>query len=244
MNKNFCFLGDSITEGVGVKVGERYFDLLSNEFGFNAFGFGVNGASSKSMIDQIDKMIEKNLDQVDLISVLIGTNDFYGSVPIGTFFTEAEKTVCVLRDEKGNSVKEEKRKKREFNFDENTFCGRLNLVFRKIREHYPRTIIVIMTPLHRAFACFSNENIQYDELYSNRIGLFIEDYVNAIRKCADVWAVKLIDLYRESELFPLFDKDAQEYFCSVDTDRLHPNRNGHAQIARAMKPFIVQYCKE
>lgn len=235
---NYCFLGDSITEGVGVNIGERYFDILSENLGFNAFGFGFNGATAQDVLSEIDKMEQKLGKNVDLVSVFIGTNDFYSNVPLGEFFTQTEETVCVVKDDFGNPIKTEMRKKRNFNFDENTFCGRLNNIFSKLRKDYPFADFIIMTPLHRAYATFGNDNIQYDELYSNGIGLFIEDYVNAVRRCADVWAIKLVDLYKESGLFPLNDDCAKEYFTNVNTDRLHPNKNGHLRLAKAIEKYL------
>ena len=235
---NYCFLGDSITEGVGVNIGERYFDILSENLGFNAFGFGFNGATAQDVLSEIDRMQKKLGKNVDLVSVFIGTNDFYSNVPLGEFFTQTEETVCVVKDDFGNLIKTERRKKRGFNSDENTFCGRLNNIFNKLRKDYPFADFIIMTPLHRAYATFGNDNIQYDELYSNGIGLFIEDYVNAVRRCADVWAIKLIDLYKESGLFPLNDETAKEYFANVNTDRLHPNKNGHKKLAKAIEKYL------
>ena len=64
---NYCFLGDSITEGVGVNVGERYFDILSENLGFNAFGFGFNGATAQDVLSEIDKMEQKLGKAVDLV---------------------------------------------------------------------------------------------------------------------------------------------------------------------------------
>ena len=46
--------------------------------------------------------------------------------------------------------------------------------------------------------------------------------------------VELIDLYRNSGLFPLFDGSAQAYFSNVNTDRLHPGNEGHRIIARTI----------
>lgn len=236
-NKIFCYLGDSITEGVGVRKGERYFDYLSKELGFNAICYGVNGAQTIDVLCQIDKMILERKDNVDFISLFIGTNDYNAGVEIGKFFEESEAEVCVAKDDTGTALRKEKRMKRSLVFDEGTFCGRLNRIMKKLKDNYPNVETVMMTPIHRAFACFGNGNIQYDEMYSNNKGLYIDDYVNAIRKCADIWAIKLIDLYRESGLYPINDLNAKEYFCDISTDRLHPNAKGHEKIAKT----IIKY---
>ena len=166
------------------------------------------------------------------------TNDFANSVPIGEFFTESVEAIPTLYDENGNFARSELRKKRSFIFDKNTFCGRLNIIFEKLKKDYPFADIIIMTPLHRAYAYFGGDNIQPDELYANGAGRYFDEYVQTVRKCADVWSLKLIDLYRESGLYPLGDGNAALYFCSDKTDRLHPNANGHARIAETIMQSV------
>lgn len=53
--KTVCFLGDSITDGVGVGAGERYFDLMDGMIGIKSVGYGVNGAQFINLIDQINR---------------------------------------------------------------------------------------------------------------------------------------------------------------------------------------------
>ena len=43
-NKRLVCLGDSITEGVGVNIGERYVDYLCELLNVETFGYGENGA--------------------------------------------------------------------------------------------------------------------------------------------------------------------------------------------------------
>ena len=126
------------------------------------------------------------------------------------------------------------RKKRSFVFDEHTFKGRLNNLFAFLKNEYPDKRIVLLTPLHRAYAFFGGDNVQPNELYANAIGEYFDSYVNAVRQAADIWAVELIDLYRESGLFPLNDKHAEMYFNKSSEDSLHPNAAGHKKIARAI----------
>ena len=39
--KKVCFLGDSITEGVGTEAGSRYFDILAQRLSFEAVGYAA-----------------------------------------------------------------------------------------------------------------------------------------------------------------------------------------------------------
>ena len=112
-------------------------------------------------------------------------------------------------------------------------------MFSFLKTKYADKQIIVMTPLHRAYACFSKDNIQYNELYANGSGLFLESYVEAIRKAADIWSLNLIDLYRESGLFPLIDEYGK-YFANDKTDRLHPNEKGHERIAKLLAEKLAR----
>lgn len=231
--KTYCFLGDSITEGVGVQIGERYCDLIGKALEVNAVSYGVNGANSLDLLEQIERMHNEQ-KSVDAIFVLIGTNDFYYNVPIGDFFDEYTQDFPVLCDENGNVVKVQNRRKRSICYDKALFCGRLNADFAKIREYYPTVPIVLLTPIHRGYAFFGGDNVQPDDITSNAIDLFFDEYINALRKCADIWSLRLIDLYRESGLFPLNDDNAKMFYCDIKNDRLHPNANGHKRMAETI----------
>ena len=113
--KNICFPGDSITEGVGgLKVGERYFDLLGADIGFNAYGYGVNGARFLGLKRQAEKMHDEHGDDVDAIFLFAGTNDYNSALPLGVWFDETEEIVVAERNEDGTPKIEEKRLKRNF----------------------------------------------------------------------------------------------------------------------------------
>jgi hypothetical protein len=63
----------------------------------------------------------------------------------------------------------------------------------------------------------------------------LEDYVNAIKEVASLYGVgQIIDLYTESGLNPNFAPCAKRCFHDGSdglNDLLHPNANGHEEIA-------------
>ena len=105
--------------------------------------------------------------------------------------------------------------------------------WKESKKRFPKEII-LLTPLHRAYATFGPQNVQYDELHSNDAGIFFEEYVQAVKEGAERWSVRLIDSHRDSGLFPLCDDNAKKYFVNSDTDRLHLNKEGHFRLAKTI----------
>lgn len=227
-----CFLGDSITNSE--TAGRFYWQYIADMTGAEVHCFGVNGAQTDSLLEQLARMKDEVGDSFDTLFIFAGTNDFNNSVPLGSFFTEHERLVPTDSGADGEFTEFTTVKKREFVFDTSTFRGRLNTVLSEIRKSYTDKRIILLTPIHRAFAFFGGNNIQPDELHANKIGEYFESYIQAEREAADIWAVELIDLYRESGLFPLYENHAESFFCNKERDCLHPNCVGQEKIARAI----------
>ena len=226
--KKVAFIGDSITEGVGSQ--KAYHQYLSEWLGFEALNYGVNGAQTDSMLDLARRLRAEHRD-VDAVFVLGGTNDYNHGVPLGDFFTARYETV-------NHNGQEVVRLHREYVLDGQCFCGRLNLLLRELKRGFPRAQIVLMTPLHRGYAEFSAENVQPDELWANSQERFLEDYVAAVRRAAEIWGTPLIDLFRDAGLLPAFDEYAP-YFHDAETDRLHPAARGHERMARVIAAALT-----
>lgn len=231
-NSVICFIGDSITEGVGAD--KRYIEYIAEKTECITHGFGVNGAKTVDLHAQLDMLDSTVGDRFDILFMLIGTNDFNCGIPLGEFFTEHTESIPCNSDELGQPTAYSMRKKREFIFDDSTFCGRLNRVLERIKHKYADKRVIMLTPPHRAYAYFGGTNIQPNELYANSIGEYFDEYVSVLRKAADIWSVELIDIYRDSGLFPLEYENAKQYFSNSETDRLHPSSNGHKRIAETV----------
>ena len=74
----------------------------------------------------------------------------------------------------------------------------------------------------------------------NRIGLYLDSYVDAIKEAANVWSISVIDLNAEANLFPLLDSQAA-FYTNLETDRLHPAGAGHLRIAKVLlqRTFLI-----
>ena len=225
--KKVAFLGDSMTDKRRVGTTCIYWEYLSELLGTEPFVYGISGNQWNDIYRQAVKLHEEKGDGVDAILIFAGTNDYYHSVPLGQFFTETTKqTNC-----NGQLVM---RKYRTPVMDDTTFCGRINKAMWYLKTNFPQQQVVIMTPIHRAYAKFNEKNVQPDERYSNGQGLYVDSYIDVLKQAASYWAVPLIDLYSLSGLYPLADSQVQ-YFHNGDMDRLHPNANGDYRLAKTIQ---------
>lgn len=229
--KKVAYFGDSITDP-NIKASKvKYWGFLQEWLGITPYVYGVSGRQWNDIPRQADKLKAEHGDDFDAILIFMGTNDYGSDVPIGEWYSETFDTVRVARDKKPSQVF--KRRHRHFAMDKNTLKGRINIAMSKLKQMYPTKQIIVMTPVHRAYFSLGDTNVQPDEMYENGRGLYLDDYIKAIKETGYVWAVPVIDLNSLSGLFPLYDAGAQ-MFNKMDTDRLHPNDAGHARMAKTI----------
>ncbi|MDR3652325.1 MAG: SGNH/GDSL hydrolase family protein [Paludibacter sp.] len=231
--KRVAFLGDSMTDKRRTGTACIYWEYLAELLGIEPSVYGVNGDQWNGIYRQAIKMNEEMGTDVDAILIFAGTNDYNHGIPMGEFFSESTKQTNF----NGNEVK---RKYRTPIINDSTFCGRINKVMSYLKNNYPQQQIIIMTPIHRGFAKFSEKNVQPDENYSNGQGLYIDTYIDALKQAASYWAVPLIDLYSISGMYPLAETQLQ-YFHDKDTDRLHPNALGDYRLAKTIQYQLLAF---
>ena len=231
--KKVGILGDSMSDPGMPITTSRFYNYLEQLLGISAYPYAISGFQWKDLMGKSAQMKQEHPDDLDAILIWAGTNDFNSSRPIGAFFNETIEDVNV-------NGRIEKRKKRTPILDESTFAGSINRLMSYLKSEYPEQQIIILTPIHRAFASFGDTNIQPSEEYTNGAGLFIDDYVHALKRAGEIWAVPVIDLYSISGLYPLY-KSHDRYIANPDTDRLHPNDNGHYRIARTLQFQLADY---
>lgn len=229
-SKTVAFIGDSITDGVGTT--KTYHDMLAEEIGFTALNYGVNGAQVSDMIGFADKLHAEH-PGVDAIFVFGGTNDYNSSVLPGEPYGITVENV----NHDGVTAA---RKKRVLNMDTLTFWGRINTLMLKLRTGFPDAQVILMTPIHRGYAEFGADNVQPCDDYANACGLFIDDYVNAVKRAGEIWSAPVIDLFGESGLVPALETQSALIHDPV-TDRLHPNAAGHEKMAKLIRGWLNVY---
>lgn len=230
-----AFLGDSITDARQIgTTNDVYWNNLKDILGIEAYVYGISGHRMDQIIGQGERLEAEHGKDVDAIIVFVGTNDYNGSVPIGEWYSYSTRKVEV------SGPVEKERRYRELVFDNNTFKGRTNITVRWLKTHYPDKQIIFLTPIHRGYARFNDRNIQPPESYANDCGYFIDDYVQAIKELANVWAIPVIDLNSISGLYPMLDEHTP-YFRDKDMDRLHPNTPGHLRMAWVLAYQLLGY---
>lgn len=231
--KRVAYLGDSMTDKRRVGTTCVYWEYLNELMGITPSVYGISGNQWDGVYRQALKLHEEKGTAVDAIFIFAGTNDYSHGTPIGKFFTETIRQT----NHNGASVA---LKYRTPIFNDSTFCGRINKVMSYLKNNYPQQQIVILTPIHRGFAQFSDKNVQPDENYANELGLYVDAYIDALKQAASYWAVPLIDLYSTSGLYPLADAQSQ-YFNNKETDRLHPNAVGDYRLAKTIQYQLLAF---
>lgn len=231
--KRVAFLGDSITDKR--QIGSQsniYWNQLADILGIEPYVYGIAGHRMNQIIGQAKKLEAEHGQAVDAIIVFIGTNDFNGSIPVGEWYSYD------VRQTRFNEQAVERRH-REMIFDDATFKGRANNTLRWLKTHYPNKQIIFMTPIHRA-VYDRGTRYQPTENYANGCGSFIDEYVQAVKELANVWAVPVIDLNSICGLYPLLDEHSH-LMRSATQDRLHPNTPGHLRMAYAIAYQLLGY---
>lgn len=219
-------MGDSITDSIHVGTTKCYWEYLVEWLGIYPQVYAKNGNQWNGVFRQA-KQLKEDTKNIDAIIIFAGTNDYNAGIPLGSWY----KYIPTPTKIKGG--KTETRLRRQLQLNDTTLCGRINHVMNFLKTNYPTKQIIILTPIHRGAAEFSNQNIQPEESFPNKLGLYIDEYINLIKETADIWAVPVIDLNSLSGLYPI-NKSQAIYFHDINTDLLHPNALGHRRIAKTL----------
>ena len=230
-----AYLGDSITDPGSVPdahdwVGKEdwhYWGCLQQWLGIKPYVYGVSGQKWCDVVPQAQQLQAEHGSDFDAITIFMGTNDYIADVPLGQWYDVAQDTMTSAM---GYPPTKSVMPRRTPAMNPETLRGRINIAISTLKAMYPDKQIVVLTPLHRGFSTFSEQNIQPDESFPNRIGLYITDYVDVIKEAGNVWGVPVIDLNAVSGLNPMVPEQIR-YFGNPDTDQLHPNAEGHRRLA-------------
>lgn len=212
------FLGDSITEGVGVAdQANRYDNRLAAMCQLSKVNnYSISGTRLAHQIHPSEKPRYDlcfcgrayDMDETaDMVVVYGGVNDYiHGDAPFGSM---------------GDTTPA-------------TFCGGVYFLMCFLRETYGDKPIIFMTPA-RSFLRKEVDD-RYVSTHAKKLpgGKPLIDYVDVILETAKQFNVSVLDLYRDLGIDP--HDPAQ--FEAYTVDGLHFNDAGHEVIAQRLKEFI------
>ena len=236
--KKVGYIGDSITDprNGGGKI-KKYCEFLQEWLGITPYVYGVSGRQWNDVPRQAELLKAEHGEEVDAILVFIGTNDFNHGVPIGEWFMETNEQVMFARGEMKQLVT---RKKRTPVMSDETYKGRINIGIKRLKELFPDKQIILLTPLHRSFAQFSDKNVQPEECYQNRCGEYIDAYIHAIKEAGNLWGIPVMDFNALTGINPMVEEQVP-YMFNEATDRLHPSTKGQLRMARTLMYQLLAY---
>lgn len=156
-----------------------------------------NGANN---LDQSIVLRYQNLpDDADLVMIAGGSNDWgHSGVELGDFDST----------------------------DDTTFYGALNILCAGLKEKYPDTPVVLMTPIKRG--AYGQKNAK---------GLTQEQFVDAmIRKCRQ-YNIYCLDMWANCPINPNITSMANTLY-NANVDLVHPNTEGHKVMGKTVAGFI------
>lgn len=202
------FLGDSITEGVGVEECRnlRYDNIIKEKCGLKSTNnYGISGTR---LAYQTAPSVNPSWDlyfcgrayrmdkSADLIVVYGGVNDcIHGDAPFGEIGDKSP----------------------------STFCGAVEYLMTELNELFPNAAKVFMTPA----------KMNYSDVMP-KSGRKLTEYGSVIKITAEKHNISVLDLHERLPIDPNIEADKEKYTI----DGLHFNAEGHKVIADTLIDFI------
>ncbi len=212
------FIGDSITEGVGVAdiPNNRYDNRIKKAYGLAATNnYGISGSrlahqTKPSEHPRADLCFCGRIwdmdKRADVIVVYGGVNDYiHGDAPFGTL---SDRTPA-------------------------TFCGGVDFLMRNLPVIYPNAKIVFMTPAHEKYGNIIEAKPSPDPAKIADARPLCE-YVNVIKEKGEELGVHVLSLFDKLGIDPNKEEDSIKY----TSDGLHFNDEGHARLAKCLGEFL------
>ena len=211
------FLGDSITEGVGVTdQNNRYDNIVHRRLELAAhYNYGIGGTrlahqSAPSETPRYDLcfcgrayLLDKS---ADLIVVYGGVNDYiHGDAYFGKMEDRTPET----------------------------FCGAVYFLMNFLKTNYEGKKIVFMTPAHMHFRGISDKCLTGRPM-KKPDAQPLSAYVEVIKARGKELGIPVLDLFEKLPIDPNNESDREKY----TVDGLHFNDDGHEILANTLCDFL------
>ena len=208
-------MGDSITEGVGVKNNKnRYDNIIKNSLKLKTvYNYGIGGTKIAYQ-SQPSKLPREDLyfcgraydiyPDSDVIIVFGGTNDYgVGDACFGDMNDDTPKT----------------------------FCGGVEFLMSFLKERYPKSEIIFLTPARR-----QDDETSSRDMRKASDAKPLKEYAEVIKLKAKKYNILVIDVYNELKVNPNLETDRIKYA----PDGLHLNDEGHKLLAELVMLYLKQ----
>lgn len=209
---------------------------------------GHNGWTSGGIADKIDEL---GIEEADLYSIFLGTNDWWAGRPVGT--------IEDYQNNKGNE----------------TICGSFRIIIDKIKQLNKDARIILITPMQRTdFVYLTNFKNNAWGSYKEKNGQSLKQVVDAIKAIAVYEHIDVVDLYNAKGMdvkhlvkfkrlknpatgsyqnysYPAytaipFNPETDEYpypaeSIDITYDGLHPSDKGNELIAKMLVKIMKKF---
>ena len=251
-------IGDSITylndhqDEAGNRISTGYLSLVEKKFPeIEVVNKGYNGWTAVKIAQEFDKL---EIPKADVYSIFLGTNDWWGGKPLGSFDDYKNAT--------GNQ----------------TVNGAFRVMIEKIRQLNPKAKIILITPMQRVdFVYIHNPKNNAFGSYREKNGQNLGDFANAIKTIGNQEGFPIVDLFYLKEMgfahlvkykrlknpetgaykkyvYPdfidiPFDPETDKYpypqkAIDITYDGLHPSDKGYRMIAKELYPIFERILGE
>lgn len=214
--KKVIFLGDSITEGIGVSdLSCRYDNVLKREKKLGeVYNYGVGGTRLAHQFVPSEKPAHdlcfcgrayRMNTEADIVIVYGGVNDYlHGDAPFGKI---------------GDTRPD-------------TFCGAVYFLMSLLMELYSKSEIVFLTPARCLYG--QSDTVPSVHPLKKPDAKPLLEYVRAIEETAKLFDIPTLNLYEKLGIDPNREDDREKY----TTDGLHFNNEGQKIIAGLLGDFL------
>jgi lysophospholipase L1-like esterase len=211
--KTINFLGDSITQGVGVySADDIYLNVMKRNYDIGLCrNYGISGTriarqQKPSAIAAYDKYYASrvdNMEEADIIVVFGGTNDFgHGDAPFGKM---------------GDTTPD-------------TFYGAMDNLIKVLKNRFGDSKLLFMTPIHRL-----NDSSNQGEGGKPSGSPCLIQYANAMLEVCEHYSIPCLDMLKAWDC----DASSTDIRAKYLPDGLHPNAEGNKIIADILGKWML-----
>ena len=235
--KKIVTLGDSITQGVGLSDpnNEYYGKLVADALGMSAINKGVSGSGycSGGAMSTNKTLTEKNIKDADIVTILLGVNDWDWAVKDGFWkgepgYYDENQTYYQLGEPEST--------------DTSTFYGALkawceNIEKLRQTEGFENKEFIVITPLITSWNVSMGSKRDWNQSKLNVHGHTLRQYCTAIMEVCTEYDIPVFDANMFSGIY--YNSPEDNNVELTGGDGVHISAAGHALLAESLSEFLL-----